>query len=173
MVDEREIGKRVKEGIIGVIRGTGEITQTAVETVASTVQTTLKQGGETGTAAAQLGVGAVKGAIDAVGDVGGQAADAWAWPLPFTLTSRDSSFTVRGSISFTSKSALPNIATGIVPVASLLKQGGRLPGLTTISTIIIISGITSSSSGKNSVTVWNRLVNVVTSSASGSVSVTV
>ena len=38
MVDEREIGKRVKEGIIGVIRGTGEITQTAVSTVAETVR---------------------------------------------------------------------------------------------------------------------------------------
>ena len=39
----------------------------AVETVAQTVQTTLTQGGETGNAAAQLGVGAVEGAIDAVG----------------------------------------------------------------------------------------------------------
>ena len=72
MVDEREIGNRVKQSIIGVLKGTGEIARTAVETVATTVQTTLKQGGETGAAATQLGVGAVKGAIDAVGDVGAE-----------------------------------------------------------------------------------------------------
>ena len=68
MVDEQEVGRRVKASIIGVIRGTGEITQATVDTIATTVQTTLTQGGETGAAAAQLGVGAVKGAIDAVGD---------------------------------------------------------------------------------------------------------
>ena len=73
VVDEREIGSRVKNGIIGVIRGTGEITQAAVETVASTVRTAVTEGGETGAAAGNLAVGAVKGAIDAVGDVGGQA----------------------------------------------------------------------------------------------------
>lgn len=67
MVDEQEIGRRVKASIVGVIRGTGEVAQT--------VQTTLVQGGETGSAAAQLGVGAVKGAIHAVGDVGGQATE--------------------------------------------------------------------------------------------------
>ena len=70
MVDEREIGARVKNSIIGVIRGAGEITQATVETVASTVQSAVKETGATGAAAASLAVGAVKGAIDAVGDRG-------------------------------------------------------------------------------------------------------
>ena len=53
MVDEQAVGARVKNSIIGVIRGTGEITQAAVETVASTVQTAIKESGETGGAAGE------------------------------------------------------------------------------------------------------------------------
>ena len=75
MVDEQAIGARVKNSIIGIIRGTGEITQAAVETVASTVQSAIKETGGTGAAAGSAAVGAVKGAIDAVGDVTGQAAE--------------------------------------------------------------------------------------------------
>ena len=57
MVDEQAIGARVKNSIIGLIRGSGEITQAAVETVASTVQSAIKETGETGGAVGSVAAG--------------------------------------------------------------------------------------------------------------------
>jgi hypothetical protein len=48
MPDEREVGRRVKDAIIGTIRGTGEITEAAVGTVSSAVQRTVKEVGRPG-----------------------------------------------------------------------------------------------------------------------------
>jgi hypothetical protein len=64
MPDEREIGNRVKGGIIGIIRGTGEIAQATIETVTDTAQAAVKGAGATGAAVGGLAVGAVKGAIE-------------------------------------------------------------------------------------------------------------
>ncbi|HLF08630.1 MAG TPA: NADP-dependent oxidoreductase, partial [Dehalococcoidia bacterium] len=71
MADERDVGNRVKDGIIGVIRGTGEVAQAAIETVSETAQAAVRATGATGGAVAGLAASAVKGAIDAVGDVSG------------------------------------------------------------------------------------------------------
>ena len=94
MLDEREIGNRVKGSVIGIIKGSGEITQTAVQTVAATVQATGKEAGETGAAAATLAVGAVTGVIDATGEVAGvtastaaDGASRWRAPAVRTTTS--------------------------------------------------------------------------------------
>ena len=48
MADEKEVGNRVKDGIIGLIRGTGEIAQATIETVAETAQSAVKGAGATG-----------------------------------------------------------------------------------------------------------------------------
>ena len=47
MRDEREIGQRVKSGIIGAIRGTGEITTAAIGTIADVVQSAVKETADT------------------------------------------------------------------------------------------------------------------------------
>src|SRR3990170_4966820 len=75
MRDEQEIGQRVKSGIIGAIRGTGEITTAAIGTIADVVQSAVKETADTGATVGSVAVGAAKGAISAVGEVGVTAAD--------------------------------------------------------------------------------------------------
>ena len=42
-MDEREVGTRVRDSIIGTIRGTGEIGEAAVGTLSSAVQRVIKE----------------------------------------------------------------------------------------------------------------------------------
>src|SRR3989304_244274 len=73
MADERDVGNRVKDGIIGVIRGTGEVAQAAIETVSETAQAAVRATGATGGAGAGVGARAREGGLAAVGAGSGGA----------------------------------------------------------------------------------------------------
>ena len=120
MPDEREVGSRVKNGIIGVIRGTGEIAQAAVLTVSETAQVTVKAAGTTGGAVAGLAVAAVKGAIEAVGDVGGQASETAATSVE---TAVDSAARVGAKMGAVTKAAVIGAIRGTKDVGGGATRG--------------------------------------------------
>lgn len=74
MTEERE-DRGVKNRVIGLIRGTGEVAQAAIIAVSETVQVAVSATEATGSKIGGLAVDAVKGAIAAVGEVSGQSAE--------------------------------------------------------------------------------------------------
>ena len=74
-MDEQEVGRRVRDGIIGVIRGTGDVLTETVRSVSGVAKTAVGEAAGTAGAVGEVGVSAVRGAIRAVGDVGGDAAE--------------------------------------------------------------------------------------------------
>src|SRR3990167_6023952 len=85
-MDEREIGERVKGGIIGGIKGTGQATPATITTIAEVVRTTVKETSDTGGVIGDAATGAVKGAIGAAGDVSGVAIDTTEHTMSKTAT---------------------------------------------------------------------------------------
>jgi len=71
MPDERELGRRIKDDIIGIIKGSGEITDATVVTVSSTIRQTVREVAATGGTTADIAVVAVRAAISAASEVVG------------------------------------------------------------------------------------------------------
>ena len=79
MAEEREVGRRVRDGVIGTIKGTGEIGEAAVGADITTAAVSAVEGAieiakDTSVSAEDAASAAATGAIDAASDIGEAAA---------------------------------------------------------------------------------------------------
>ena len=57
-MNEQEVGRRVRDGLIGVVRGTGDVLEATVKTVTGVAKTALGETASTASAVTEVGVGA-------------------------------------------------------------------------------------------------------------------